>query len=81
MTATGFYFLFPFDISEGNAFLGIRLLGEGVELTSAKILDLDNNVIEELPLTLVDKKEQFYVTPSFNPPSTIFLVTVSLNLK
>ena len=58
--------------------MGIRLVGEEVELTSVKIVDLDKNVLAELPLTLVDKKEQFYVTPSFYSPSNIFLVNVSL---
>ncbi|KAJ8720967.1 hypothetical protein PYW08_006432 [Mythimna loreyi] len=61
----------------GNAFLSVRLLGSGVNLTTAKILDMDGNVITELPLELIDEKTQFYSTSSFNPPFTTFRVAVS----
>nr|XP_049697507.1 hemicentin-2-like [Helicoverpa armigera] len=60
---------------EGNGFLGVKLQGDGVKLTKAKILDMSDNVITELPLELVDETSKFYVTPSFSPPNTIFRVS------
>lgn len=38
---------------------------------------MSDNVISELLLTLVDEKEKFYVAPLFDPPNTMFRVTVS----
>ncbi|KAJ8728637.1 hypothetical protein PYW07_006333 [Mythimna separata] len=61
----------------GDAFLGVRLLGSGVRLTTAKILDMSDNVIAEVPLELIDEATQFYASPSFSPPSTMFRVSVS----
>ncbi|CAH1634799.1 unnamed protein product [Spodoptera littoralis] len=62
---------------KGNVFMGVKLLGTGVKLETVKILGMADEVIEELKLELVDEKTQFYVTPSFNPPSAMFRVTIN----
>ncbi|XP_022823577.1 hemicentin-2-like isoform X2 [Spodoptera litura] len=62
---------------KGNVFMGVKLIGTGVKLETVKILGMADEVIEELKLELVDEKTQFYVTPSFNPPSAMFRVTIN----
>ncbi|KAH9643686.1 hypothetical protein HF086_001796 [Spodoptera exigua] len=62
---------------KGNAFMGVKLLGSGVKLETVKILGMSDEVIKELKLELLDEKAQFYVTPLFDPPSTMFRVTVN----
>lgn len=61
--------------------MGVKVLGTGVKLETVKILGMKGEVIEELKLELVDEKSQFYVTPSFSPPSTMFSVTVSMSIN
>ncbi|CAH0663934.1 unnamed protein product [Spodoptera exigua] len=62
---------------KGNVFMGVKLLGSGVKLETVKILGMSDEVIKELKLELLDEKAQFYVTPLFDPPSTMFRVTVN----
>ncbi|XP_022823932.1 hemicentin-2-like [Spodoptera litura] len=62
---------------KGNVFMGVKLLGTGVKLETVQILGMKDEVIEELTLELLDEKSQFYVTPSFNPPSTMFRVIIN----
>ncbi|CAH0663936.1 unnamed protein product [Spodoptera exigua] len=62
---------------KGNVFMGVKLLGSGVKLETVKILGMSDEVIKELKLELLDEKAQFYVTPLFDPPSTMFRVTIN----
>ncbi|KAF9796157.1 hypothetical protein SFRURICE_010166 [Spodoptera frugiperda] len=62
---------------KGNVYMGVKLLGTGVKLETVKILGMKGEVIEELKLELVDEKTQFYRTPSFSPPFTMFHVTIN----
>ncbi|KAF9796154.1 hypothetical protein SFRURICE_010163, partial [Spodoptera frugiperda] len=62
---------------KGNVHMGVKVLGTGVKLETVKILGMKGEVIEELKLELVDEKTQFYRTPSFSPPSTMFSVTIN----
>ncbi|CAB3232074.1 unnamed protein product [Arctia plantaginis] len=81
----GFSMYQPLTLSEtatrpapdGNTYLSIQLLGDGVILRSAKVIDTSGNVLQELPLRLINEKDKFYVTDEFNPPSTAFKISVS----
>lgn len=53
------------------------MFGDGVILQSAKVIDTNGNVLQELPLRLINEKEKFYVTEEFNPPTTAFRISVS----
>ncbi|XP_050551663.1 hemicentin-2-like [Spodoptera frugiperda] len=64
-------------VGKGNVHMGVKVLGTGVKLETVKILGMKGEVIEELKLELVDEKTQFYRTPSFSPPSTMFSVTIN----
>ncbi|CAH0591580.1 unnamed protein product [Chrysodeixis includens] len=62
---------------DGQTFLTVQLLGDQAVLKTAKIIDMSDNVIAELPLELVNKEEKLYLSPLFNPPNTMFRVSVS----
>lgn len=75
--------LFAFNInytfSDKKSYLSIKLTVEGgsVELISVQILDINHNIIEEIPLDLVNVKDNFYVTTkTFVPPNDFFKIGV-----
>ncbi|XP_075981849.1 hemicentin-1-like isoform X2 [Anticarsia gemmatalis] len=81
----GFSENIPEDLSEtattpaadGKTILSILLNGDGVELETAKLLDLSGNVISEYPLHLLHNGTKFYITnTSFDPPHGIFKIAV-----
>ncbi|XP_049878315.1 hemicentin-2-like [Pectinophora gossypiella] len=59
--------------------LSIKLTTEGdgdLILDTVQLWDMDNNVIMEMPLTLTNKKEKFYVSDTFVPPDKTFKIAI-----
>nr|XP_026491835.1 hemicentin-1-like isoform X2 [Vanessa tameamea] len=83
----GFAYVKPASINETStmpvpgvkSYLSIALNNDkkDVVLKTAELRDLDDNVIKELPLTLIDPEKQFYITDPFIPPSTLFKIAVN----
>ncbi|XP_061717385.1 hemicentin-2-like [Cydia pomonella] len=83
----GFSTVSPSDIKDTvtrpvpgvKSHLSIKLSTEGknVALHSVQILDMNDNVISTVPLTLVDKTEQFYTTDQIMPPDHMFKVAIN----
>lgn len=64
----------------GNQYLSIELdnMERDVQLETADLTDVDDNIIQVLTLTLVNEEQQFYVTESFKPPSGMFKIAVKI---
>ncbi|XP_075981850.1 hemicentin-2-like [Anticarsia gemmatalis] len=62
-------------VPDGSVYLSMLLHGEGVDLKTAKIIDMNGNVMQELPLRLIDNNTKFYVSEAFDSPKTLFKVS------
>lgn len=61
-----------------KSYLSIALSNKyrDVALKTVEIRDLKNNVIEELPVILINGDNQFYTTDPFHPPTEPFRIAV-----
>lgn len=77
-----FRLVISFFFTGQKSYLSIKLSTEGanVELKTVQILDMDNHKILEVPVKVMDKIEQFYITEPIDVPNHMFKIAVMQTL-